>query len=395
MALFIMKWMDLSFKECRMQGLSFLRASPFHWLLDFSSFGIVLVDILEESNSSTELLRFLGHMTRCFRGARSSFGSSSFCIRDRTRCHYWRRATCRSFVFHELVRGRFVSASLGFRELDSSRDFCVAFGRLWWSDLDRGTVEMLLRSRNVRIVKWKIREHLEILLGLIVLRCGENSSSLEGERGVLVVVVAQLFSSSISSKILASLVVGVENGYDEVNVKIPAEYKYVFPQQIMLGQENVETPATDRSEYDDQNTDEPSSVITQLPHMHAVRSLHSDRVFVSLGRYVATELFRNVDTTLVKKCSLGVVLVDILEESNSATELLRFLGHMAHCFRGARSSFGSSSFCIRDRTRCHYWRRATYRPFVFLSSLEFVSASLGFPKLDSSRDFCVVFDRSN
>ncbi|KAF3610508.1 hypothetical protein DY000_02050305 [Brassica cretica] len=29
----------------------------------------------------------------------------------------------------------------------------------------------------------------------------------------------------------------------------------------------------DRSEYDDQNTDEPSSVITQLPHMHAVRSL--------------------------------------------------------------------------------------------------------------------------
>jgi len=134
-----MKWMDLSLKECRMQGLSFLRASPvflfrsawyhaqyisggtiracskahyrsesvkFHWLLDFSSLGIVLVDILEESNSATELLRFLGHMAHCFRGARSSFGSSSFCIRDRTRCHYWRRATCRSFVFHELVRGR-------------------------------------------------------------------------------------------------------------------------------------------------------------------------------------------------------------------------------------------------------------------------------------------------
>ncbi|WZZ74179.1 hypothetical protein YC2023_085549 [Brassica napus] len=65
----------------------------FHWLLDFSSLGIVLVDILEESNTATELLRFLGHMNRCFRGARSIFGSSSFCIRDRTRCHYWRRAT--------------------------------------------------------------------------------------------------------------------------------------------------------------------------------------------------------------------------------------------------------------------------------------------------------------
>ena len=35
--------------------------------------------------------------------------------------------------------------------------------------------------------------------------------------------------------------VGVENGYDEVNVQIPAEYKYVFPQQIMLDQENVAT----------------------------------------------------------------------------------------------------------------------------------------------------------
>ncbi|KAF3501919.1 hypothetical protein F2Q69_00041737 [Brassica cretica] len=77
-----------------------------------SSLGIVLVDILEESNSATELLRFLGHMTRFFRGARSSFGSSSFCIRDRTRCHYWRRVTCRSFVFHELVRGRGFGSSI-------------------------------------------------------------------------------------------------------------------------------------------------------------------------------------------------------------------------------------------------------------------------------------------
>ncbi|KAF3602758.1 hypothetical protein F2Q69_00036845 [Brassica cretica] len=83
--------------------------------------------------------------------------------------------------------------------------------------------------------------------------------------------------------------VGVENGCDEVNVQIPAKYKSVFSQQIMLGQENVTTPAKDRSEYDDRNTDEPSAVITLLPHMHAVRSLHSDRASVPLGRYVATE----------------------------------------------------------------------------------------------------------
>ncbi|KAF3514879.1 hypothetical protein F2Q69_00008783 [Brassica cretica] len=55
----------------------------------------------------------------------------------------------------------------------------------------------------------------------------------------------------------------------------------------MLGQENVPTPATDRSEYDDQNTDEPSLVITQLPHMHAVRSLRSDRARAKLGRYIS------------------------------------------------------------------------------------------------------------
>ncbi|KAL0661648.1 hypothetical protein Bca4012_098485 [Brassica carinata] len=53
----------------------------------------------------------------------------------------------------------------------------------------------------------------------------------------------------------------------------------------MLGQENVAM-----SEYDDQNTDEQSLVITQLPHMHAVWSLRSDRASVPLGRYVATEL---------------------------------------------------------------------------------------------------------
>ncbi|KAF3562484.1 hypothetical protein DY000_02014922 [Brassica cretica] len=56
-------------------------------------------------------------------------------------------------------------------------------------------------------------------------------------------------------------------------------------------------PVTDRSEYDDQNTDEPSSVITLLPQMHAVWSLRSDRVSVPLGRYVATERpFRSVAT---------------------------------------------------------------------------------------------------
>ncbi|KAF2550170.1 hypothetical protein F2Q68_00033572 [Brassica cretica] len=123
------------------------------------------------------------------------------------------------------------------------------------------------------------------------------------------------------------MIVGVENGYDEVNVQIPAKYKYVFPQQIMLGQENVATPATDRSEYDDQNTDEPSSVITQLPHMQAVRSLRSDRASVKLGRYVATELFRNVDTTLVHAFS-----------SNLRCHLPKTVANPFHVSRHSKSS---------------------------------------------------------
>uniref|UniRef100_M4FAS7 Uncharacterized protein n=1 Tax=Brassica campestris TaxID=3711 RepID=M4FAS7_BRACM len=100
----------------------------------------------------------------------------------------------------------------------------------------------------------------------------------------------------------------------------------VFPQQIVLSQKNVVTyileiklcsnsiwikyklsrgngnvskPATDRFEYDDRNTDKPSSVTTQLPHMHTVQSMRSDRACVPFGRYVAAELFRNIDTTRI------------------------------------------------------------------------------------------------
>ncbi|KAF3602846.1 hypothetical protein F2Q69_00034065 [Brassica cretica] len=68
------------------------------------------------------------------------------------------------------------------------------------------------------------------------------------------------------------------------------------PQNTAIG--NISRPVMDRSEYDDRNTNEPRSVIMLLPHMHAVWSLCSDRASVPLGRYVATELFRNVDTTI-------------------------------------------------------------------------------------------------
>ena len=59
--------------------------------------------------------------------------------------------------------------------------------------------------------------------------------------------------------------------------------------KLFRGNQNVSKPATDRFEYDDQNTDKPSSVTTQLPNMHAVRSMRSDQARVKLGHYVATE----------------------------------------------------------------------------------------------------------
>ena len=109
------------------------------------------------------------------------------------------------------------------------------------------------------------------------------------------------------------LTVGVKNGYDEVNIQISAKYKYeclsatnraqskecrdicsrdktLFKHKLSRGNGNISKPATDRFGYDDQNTDKPSSVTTQLPNMHTVRALRSDRARVPLGRYTATEL---------------------------------------------------------------------------------------------------------
>ncbi|KAF3505136.1 hypothetical protein F2Q69_00043261 [Brassica cretica] len=95
--------------------------------------------------------------------------------------------------------------------------------------------------------------------------------------------------------------VGVENGYDEVNVQIPAKDKYVFPQQIMLGQENVATYVPEiklRSNsiwikhkpsetYPDQQRIGPS--MTFRTQTNQARSLCNYRTCTLSGRYVVTE----------------------------------------------------------------------------------------------------------
>ncbi|KAF3585716.1 hypothetical protein F2Q69_00029486 [Brassica cretica] len=116
------------------------------------------------------------------------------------------------------------------------------------------------------------------------------ATELEPNLGRYVATESPFRSDATAAEDPMILPVGIKNCYDEANIQIPAKYEYVFPQQIMPGQENVAT-----SEYDDRNTDEPISVITQLQHMHAVRSLRSDRASGPLGFYVATELEPKLD----------------------------------------------------------------------------------------------------
>ncbi|KAF2609842.1 hypothetical protein F2Q70_00009835 [Brassica cretica] len=126
MALFIMKWMDSSLKECRMQGLSFLRASPVEVRRSMALF------IMKWMDSSLKECRMQG---LSFLRASPLFGS---CV-GRTRPQdpvLAPRASASEIKLDAIIGGgleegdlsilRFISASLGFRELDSSRDFCVA-----------------------------------------------------------------------------------------------------------------------------------------------------------------------------------------------------------------------------------------------------------------------------
>ncbi|KAF3612012.1 hypothetical protein DY000_02046265 [Brassica cretica] len=81
---------------------------------------------------------------------------------------------------------------------------------------------------------------------------------------------------------------GVENGCDEVNVQI-SEKKTFAEETRVIGQE-LEKDRYAATEL----------VLRRSDRVRAkARSLRSDRTSIPLGHYVATELFRNVDTTLV------------------------------------------------------------------------------------------------
>ncbi|KAG5375437.1 hypothetical protein IGI04_040033 [Brassica rapa subsp. trilocularis] len=55
--------------------------------------------------------------------------------------------------------------------------------------------------------------------------------------------------------------------------------------RLSEGNRHVSKPATDELEYGDRIMDKPSTIATQRPSMHTVRSLRSDRAHVPLGRY--------------------------------------------------------------------------------------------------------------
>ncbi|KAF3569195.1 hypothetical protein DY000_02017513 [Brassica cretica] len=136
----------------------------------------------------------------------------------------------------------------------------------------------------------------------------------------------ELFKKNLSMRMeihapneLGGLIVGVENGYDEVNVQIPEEEKF-FDKYFFEIDSSLRKALRKKRESSDTSS---RRIVTQRPNTCSVRSLRSDRVrakaqslrsdqtsiplgrYVAteleheLGRYVATELFRNVDTTSV------------------------------------------------------------------------------------------------
>ncbi|KAF3600118.1 hypothetical protein F2Q69_00035811 [Brassica cretica] len=115
--------------------------------------------------------------------------------------------------------------------------------------------------------------------------------------------------------------VGVKNGYDEVNIQISAKYEYIkhkpsetYPDQLRIGPSmTIGTQTNQAQSLRNYRTCTLSGryVATESPSVRPARSLCSNRASVPLSRYVATELepklgrnvatelFRNVDPTLV------------------------------------------------------------------------------------------------
>ncbi|KAF2592940.1 hypothetical protein F2Q70_00043054 [Brassica cretica] len=104
--------------------------------------------------------------------------------------------------------------------------------------------------------------------------------------------------------------VGVKNGYDEVNVKSPKKknVENFFDKYFFEIDSSLQKALRKKRESADKSS---RRIVTQRPNTCSARSLRSDRVrakaqslrsdqtSIPLSRYVATELFRNVDTTSV------------------------------------------------------------------------------------------------
>ncbi|KAF2620131.1 hypothetical protein F2Q68_00038869 [Brassica cretica] len=109
---------------------------------------------------------------------------------------------------------------------------------------------------------------------------------------------------------MAELDVGVKNGNDEVNIQNVRrrKRKTFFDKYFFEIDFSLRKPLRRKHETSDKSS---KRVATQRPNVCSARSLRSDRVqaearslrsdraSIPLDRYAATELFRNVDTTLV------------------------------------------------------------------------------------------------
>ncbi|KAF3539016.1 hypothetical protein F2Q69_00023966 [Brassica cretica] len=141
----------------------------------------------------------------------------------------------------------FASISPRLRQKGSPRDLQGAHNYAIGSDLGRTTgalvffgcwskvIGSILRSsdRPSRNIDRVISGHV---------RSGVSQRSTDTSlNGLTLLTDVTIIRLEFATLMVGFTTVGVENGYDEVNVQIPAKYKYVFPQQIMLDQENVAT----------------------------------------------------------------------------------------------------------------------------------------------------------
>ena len=117
----------------------------------------------------------------------------------------------------------------------------------------------------------------------------EDSNKVLGSKTVTTKLRSKSPQNTSMSVFPRQIVLGQKNVVTYVLEIKPCSNPVWIKHKLSQGNRNISKPATNRFKCDDRNTDKPSSVSTQLPHMHTARSMRSDQARAKLGRYIAPE----------------------------------------------------------------------------------------------------------